>query len=202
MALSDRQTNKNIVIQNGGKILALIFLLFTSCSPKAGNKVLTIFFDGVPTVDTIDEVADETLNISKTLEDSIKNIIAENPFLSYHEPYRRKECLSCHDKNAVGNLLQTEPDLCFSCHEDFNTKYKYLHGPVSAGFCSTCHQAHVSKSRKLLLSPGNQLCFPCHTSYEIEQPDTHIKIGDSLCTDCHNPHGENKKPHTKIKLTS
>ena len=178
------------------KLRYLIFLgflaLLVSCSPKANYKVMSLFFDGVPNPDKSKELL---------VTDSIKkadtaSVIAQTakiaaPQFYMHPPYQKRECASCHDKSAMGKTIKPEPALCYTCHEDFNKKFKFIHGPVASGYCTNCHNPHMSKQKKLLLRTGQDICLDCHVQSEVLKNPVHKEIGDNPCTDCHNPHGGN-----------
>ncbi len=173
------------------KIWLPLFLgLLTACSPKSRVEVLSFFFDGVPreASGTAESAADSTAG-TPALPDSLLSLAPAAPPYYYHKPYLEKRCTSCHDSTSVGDLLRPEPDLCYTCHEDFRPKFKALHGPVDAGYCIVCHQPHMSKNPGLLSAGKNEHCFPCHITYEVRQPEDHVEIGDKLCVKCHDPHG-------------
>lgn len=174
-----------------------LLLLLAACSPETKMSVLQFFFDGVedPGNDSLD-VAEKSQVSDTVFTDSV--IAFYENFRSYHEPYKKKECSLCHDQNAVGDIIIGEPELCYSCHPDFNKEFQSLHGPVDAGFCSSCHHPHMSKYESLLLAPDNELCFPCHIKEEVERPKAHKDIGAQICIECHDPHGKND-PHFKRK---
>ncbi len=172
------------------KITLLLLILLVACTPGKKLALLSFFFDGVPKEDTnTEQLAADSLFREEPLSDSILALAPAAPPLYYHKPYLEKNCTACHDKNAVGNLLKPEPELCYGCHENFSTKFKTLHGPVDAGFCSACHLPHMSQNKGLLSAPGNEHCFPCHITYEVKQPPDHVEIGDKRCIKCHDPHG-------------
>lgn len=172
-------------------ILCFLCLALVSCSQNKRVSVLSFFFDGVPESSENSEITPgDSLLFDQAGTDTL-SIASAGPSMFYHEPYQKKQCMACHDKNAVSELINEEPQLCYSCHENFNKKYEKLHGPVDFGFCIVCHEPHMSENEHLQIKAGNALCFPCHVSYEVKQPDTHIEIGDELCSKCHNPHGEN-----------
>jgi len=176
------------------KILAAlsIMILLLACSPESRLATLSFFFDGVPTpADTSANPALPGLQQNTSGTDSA--IVFIQLAGSIHEPYKEKNCMACHDKNNVGELLKEEPSLCYGCHTDFNTTFSTLHGPVDAGFCSSCHKSHDSKNEKLLLEPGNDLCYPCHVASEVERPKEHLDIGNERCIHCHDPHGVDKE---------
>lgn len=178
--------------------LLILLMLIAACSPHKRFNVLSFFFDGVPNPeDSVNSVLADTILLANLDIDSMNYELTMAPTMNYHKPYQERKCMDCHDKNAVGELINKEPQLCYSCHDNFNTKYEKLHGPVDFGFCLVCHEPHMSENRKLQKVSGNALCFPCHVSYEVKQPDTHVEIGDALCNKCHNPHGET--PRVKLE---
>jgi predicted CXXCH cytochrome family protein len=170
-------------------ILIINSFLF-SCSPRASRNILTFFFDGVPPIDTIPS----DTSVKKTVEISTAEEFSATPFALdadyiIHYPYKEKECLSCHDENSKSEIIMPQPQLCYTCHDDFSTIYKKVHGPVAGGYCTSCHNPHLSKEKKLLIRTGQQLCLYCHDSNAVLANEVHKDISDSDCTMCHNPHG-------------
>ncbi|NOX85830.1 MAG: hypothetical protein GXO86_07695 [Chlorobi bacterium] len=107
----------------------------------------------------------------------------------FHPPYQEKECANCHNQGQMGKLLEPLPGLCYQCHESFGDQYQVLHGPVDAGFCTQCHNPHMSKNKFLLIRTGQNLCLNCHLSKDVFKNEAHSDIEDADCTECHNPHG-------------
>lgn len=180
------------------KIETIVFVIITflilSCSPVFKSNVLTFFFDGVPPYDSAKVIATEG-QVLDTLDSDIFRIDPVESLAEFivHYPYQEKECYSCHDENYKSELVMPEPDLCYMCHTDFSTMYKYVHGPVSSGFCTECHNAHMSKEQKLLTRTGQQICLYCHDASLLFTSDTHKDIDNTECTLCHNPHGGDDK---------
>lgn len=169
-------------------------LFIISCSPKISHNMLSFFFDGVPDPLEISKISSvDTLNISDTAQVISPVVKIARPSLFMHLPYEQKDCMSCHDKRSPGDLTMSEPGLCYSCHENFDNKYKYLHGPVSEGYCSLCHNPHMSETAKLLSRKGQELCYFCHSPEDILSLKTHTEIENSDCQSCHNPHGMNRR---------
>jgi predicted CXXCH cytochrome family protein len=108
-----------------------------------------------------------------------------------HPAYRKKLCEKCHDVNHSYRLNNRQPDICYTCHESFEKKYKVVHGPVAAGFCTTCHQPHQSRNEKLLAIPVREVCQFCHQAGDVEKNMAHQKISTDNCMTCHNAHGGN-----------
>lgn len=172
-------------------LLAILFVCGTACKPTDRHRMLSFFFDGVPATGADSVMAPDSMLIAAT------QIVADTPlipeaglFASNHEPYREKDCTSCHDQNDLGRLISNEPQLCYSCHDDYATQFTALHGPVDAGFCSPCHLPHMSRHDNLLVAPGNDLCTPCHVPGGSVSPVAHRDARDRSCIDCHDPHGD------------
>jgi predicted CXXCH cytochrome family protein len=167
----------------------LLFLLF-GCSHKVRYQVLSFFFDGIPVpVDyDISLLPDSVAEAEKFRIAAIYASMAK-PEFNFHEPYHERKCNSCHDQNQTGMLKKNITSLCYDCHDNFEKKYAYLHGPVSGGYCIQCHSPHMSKYDKLLVKEGNSLCFQCHNSELVMTNPHHSGKEETHCTKCHNPHG-------------
>lgn len=177
---------------NNIKFYTILILLFIiACSPN--KKILSIFFDGVPDSTNIEN--NSNLQVNNVDSNDLKNnLIASNKEQTFsHSPYKEKNCENCHDKNSMGKFVQQQPDLCYQCHEDFKTKFTYLHGPVAGGYCTSCHSPHVSKYEKMLLRKNKQICTFCHDIELVLKNENHSEIGETICTECHNPHGGQDK---------
>jgi predicted CXXCH cytochrome family protein len=176
-------TKKDIAIT----LLLLLLVFLIGCSPK----VVSFFFDGVPSADTLQVASRDSLNADST---GVTIIAAQTsrPKLLPHPPYELKKCSICHNISS-GKLSQPEPGLCYLCHDDYSLNYRFVHGPAAAGYCTNCHHPHAAENSKLLRRTGQQLCLQCHEAKDIFNKPTHSAIGDAACTDCHNPHGGNDK---------
>jgi|GEM_PF-722824 len=166
--------------------VALISLLIIGCTPERKFQVLSFFFDGVPDPNAKTQVV---VNIASDSMASLTATANVKPDMYYHKPYNDEKCQSCHESGFSNSLIKPVPELCYTCHEDFNTKYKTVHGPVAFGKCTICHHPHESKMEKLVIREGQQLCLYCHQSKDILENKMHSKIGEKNCTQCHNPHG-------------
>lgn len=182
---------------NGLITLVLCFILFlgtSSCSKETKYNTLTIFFDGVP------KPGDEQNKASDSIKSSV---VATNQrqipldLTVFHPPYSDNNCSGCHDRDKGSKLIQSQPGLCYNCHESFETKYKILHGPVESGYCSECHSPHSSEYKLLLVSDKQKLCFKCHAKTDVLKNEVHASIDETLCWDCHNPHGGSDRTFMK-----
>ncbi|NPA68150.1 MAG: hypothetical protein GXO50_06035 [Chlorobi bacterium] len=169
--------------------ICLFVWLTASCSSEVRYKVLSFVFDGVPHNGNISESFASDSLLTDTLVASTKDLPHKEQSSFYvHSPYKKRNCDACHN-NAVGQKVPSQLNLCGSCHENFEHKYSEIHGPVGAGYCTSCHNPHKSKNNFLLREKNKYLCFKCHDS-GIEEDDIHGIAEISDCTDCHNPHGE------------
>lgn len=119
-----------------------------------------------------------------------------------HAPVERG-CSTCHEPHQSPLKFQLkgkkgEPvsSLCFNCHDRTIFKKKYQHGPVGAGDCIACHNAHASNKQSLLIADtaGGEVCFQCHAdrrdSFNLKQ--VHVPVKEN-CGQCHDPHSSDHK---------
>jgi predicted CXXCH cytochrome family protein len=170
-----------------GCLLPVMAVILFQCSPRAGKSLLNFFFDGVPGNDSTLAIpgtgsAEEALMPQDSAAGAKTEILV-------HVPYGEKECSICHDENAPGTMVEPQPGLCYLCHEDLGSQYNYLHGPVAGGYCTSCHDPHISRSGKLLRYTGDGLCFYCHDSERLYRTEMHGDLDGMVCMDCHNAHG-------------
>jgi len=161
-----------------------------SCNTQKRYKVLSFFFDGVPNPQTTDirVVADSLSILDSTNLLANSDEVTKSRFI-LHLPYGKKECISCHDQNSIGKTVESQPQLCYKCHDDYNESYQFVHGPVGGGYCSICHDPHKSQLNQLLKQPAEQLCLNCHDSSTVYNSKFHKKNEQTSCIECHNPHG-------------
>ncbi len=148
-------------------------------------KTLTFFFDGVP--DTVAPVHNQDSVLQTGNNNQPENTILPAPETNrfIHPPYQDRECDICHSEGA---LTMPQPQLCYQCHEDFSTKYTFVHGPVAGGYCTACHHPHMG-NKHLLLRKGQDICLFCHEKEQVFKNENHDGIENTNCTECHNPHG-------------
>ncbi len=155
----------------------------------------------------------------------------------------RDGCANCHNAHAAGQpalLHDREDGICLQCHdEEIETaggrtvqsmqsiigEREFLHGPVRAGECSPCHNAHGATHSRLLRDPFSSefyapfdlgdyaLCFDCHVSELVLAERTTTLTGfrnadvnlhyvhvnrdrkGRTCRTCHDLHGSNLPRH-------
>jgi predicted CXXCH cytochrome family protein len=85
------------------------------------------------------------------------------------------------------DVAATEKQSCVTskCHANMG-KGKYVHGPVSVGQCTICHQPTDSHTFKKIPNVG-QLCNNCHDK-EFTGKVVHPPVKERKCTGCHDPH--------------
>jgi predicted CXXCH cytochrome family protein len=91
-------------------------------------------------------------------------------------------CANCHNPHASNqkHLLANRTDVvCVACHQPMQKTLaasKFLHGPIRAGECSACHDAHGGQHPALL-----DRAFPqtFYTSFDVKKYE--------LCFSCHDP---------------
>ena len=178
---------------SGWVILALMVLFVAgiiSCAPANRYKMLSFFFDGVPPPEAGSATASPAAKSVPVIADTIPLPETDTvPGQFYHYPYQEQYCSSCHDENSKGEMIDSEPALCYNCHEDFSLSLPYLHGPVSGGFCTECHNPHMADNKMLLIRRGQKLCLYCHDTASLKEAGNHENLGEMDCAECHKPHG-------------
>lgn len=177
-------------------MLILFLLLFFGCSPERRHQVMKVIFEGVPDKDSTKNnmtiTAYSTGASDSTKSEGVSKMMQASQGVT-HPPYLSRDCKVCHDDGMRSRTRIRQPDLCYECHTDFKEKFKWVHGPVAGGYCTSCHSPHFSKNAKLVLRQGQQLCLHCHDKESVFKNDTHKDIGETVCMDCHHPHGGEDK---------
>lgn len=114
-------------------------------------------------------------------------------------------CSSCHTVHAKQDKVvarDTQPQVCFSCHQSERSQLHRISAhPVMAGkmTCSDCHNPHGSTGPSLLKAGSvNETCVSCHGEKRGPFLWEHAPVTDS-CTNCHTPHGSNITPLLKVR---
>jgi predicted CXXCH cytochrome family protein len=114
-----------------------------------------------------------------------------------HAPFEAGDCSLCHaraDAKNPGPIAGKVNELCFSCHEEFQTILARQHKhPPAADACTNCHNPHNSKTQRLLRAELPALCLGCHAAMKQTVETAKVKHRalaiDKSCANCHNPHG-------------
>ena len=190
MTMLNNKTDFKVYITPRTIYRLLFMLVIISCSPRTGHKVLSVFFDGVPSDDTNRNLASsfDTIHSNKNVVTSLNSIkIADS--VHYHQPYRESKCDVCHQQDKSINMYKSQEEMCYACHTNYPQKFEFVHSPVADGMCTRCHSPHFSKNPSLLLAVGNDNCTKCHSKQKLAKDEVHLNNSDKLCTNCHDPHG-------------
>jgi predicted CXXCH cytochrome family protein len=94
--------------------------------------------------------------------------------------------------DAQVKLKTKVPELCFECHKELKKAQsdKYVHFLFKDGKCITCHDAHVSKRKGLMVDKVDSICLGCHDSIRniVENTIVHGALREHSCPECHSPH--------------
>jgi predicted CXXCH cytochrome family protein len=174
------------------KVVALSIFLFCFMSCSTPNKTLSFFFDGVidsQKVELSSSTYESEIDTSMTPSPETKETVVIDQAMSMHTDYQKKLCEKCHDISHSYRLIQRQPELCYKCHQKFESKFPKLHGPVAAGFCTACHVPHKSQYKALLQMPVRQVCQHCHEPGDMTKNEAHNSISKIDCLECHDSHG-------------
>ena len=108
-----------------------------------------------------------------------------------HKPVADGTCNLCHVISHSSNyrplLINSQRQLCFSCHEDTKAeldRFKYVHKPVIDRGCTVCHEPHGSNYFRMLIKEytpefyapfdilNYDLCFSCHRADKVLDKET------------------------------
>lgn len=120
-----------------------------------------------------------------------------------HGTSQKPLCTGCHkqDDPKLHQFSSQSTASCASCHASFHQQtmskaWGFVHGPVAAAACGTCHDPHQSQHKHLLKKEGNALCLNCHRDVSRAVPSQksqHPPWKKQLCLNCHSPHGSKQQ---------
>ncbi len=166
----------------------------TSCDEETRYQVLSFFFDGVPPPGSDQPVVTvvDTTTDSTGVRRQMRQPRIPQTTLYLHKPYKEKRCDDCHKSGFGNKLAESRVDiLCKTCHEKFQERRLYTHGPVAVGQCLVCHNPHKTSNEHLLIRAGQELCTYCHEAIDRETIPEHQLTADQKCESCHSPHFSN-----------
>jgi predicted CXXCH cytochrome family protein len=191
-------------------LLSVIFIFVSGCDKHTRYKVLTVFFTGVPPIDGSQVVMkkDRARGVKKKQRKKRRRLKSK---VFVHGPKASGECFYCHDtarsqsfrrmkeggvpdlgKIKPGRLIDDLEVLCIQCHTSKSAEIQYVqnmwvHGPVSTGNCTACHDYHQTKFNYMLFTDDSRdLCMQCHKEGFMIQSESHKN--KKQCISCHNPH--------------
>lgn len=119
-----------------------------------------------------------------------------------HAPVAKGQCTACHQPHGSGSkglLVDTERDVCLTCHQKVEERFKASRSvhPEKAGEgrCTVCHAPHTSEQPRLAAGEPLKVCASCHASHAglshpmgagITDPRTQKTL---TCLSCHDVHG-------------
>ncbi|NIA20532.1 MAG: hypothetical protein GWP05_00880 [Anaerolineaceae bacterium] len=183
--------------------LLLAFLVYTGCSEATRYRTLSFFFDGVPPPEGMEPRTPEKVvgpwgvpvdpnapNLPPRFSEGRPEKEAQPEAVYYHEPYKKRRCVSCHTPERSYAMVTPIPGLCMKCHSDVFPREAsdWVHGPAAAGGCQLCHRGHEAPNRNLLPKPEPDLCWTCHQASRVLSRPYHVDTGRQKCSACHDPH--------------
>jgi predicted CXXCH cytochrome family protein len=112
----------------------------------------------------------------------------------------RPGCLYCHRMTRPGRhafeLAGEGVALCAECHGT-QAEGRFVHGAVSAGACTECHDPHQSRDANLLVAAPPALCTVCHDDPKFADPKAHAPVAQGACMRCHDPHASDHAGNLK-----
>ncbi len=200
-------------VLSGITLLVILSMVAAGCDKYTRYRALTFFFTGVPPIEEGNISGKQPSKIALKK----KKITSSQEIPSFvHGPFGAGQCDLCHEaasiegprksakeeskKTAFGSLQRLIPqklvmplkELCIECHttKSVETAYNkglWMHGPVSDGLCTRCHDPHQTPFQYMLLKDKSiDLCTQCHTEGLILKTEDHTK--NEECISCHNPH--------------
>ncbi len=187
--------DRRALIRLGIMLLGLSIL--QACSAPTRYRVLSFFFDGVPTPGTgtaADEASEGTEVAALPSDGSGPLAAAPVRTPSYaHPPFRDNRCDECHNITTRQPSKTVSEGLCQTCHNDLPGRARFVHGPVAVNACLFCHHHHSAPHPKVLLDEPPALCLRCHDENDLAGGEYHATIGEQVCVECHDPHtGDNR----------
>lgn len=103
-------------------------------------------------------------------------------------------CEDCHDAATMALRDRGYPEVCLGCHvvESQNPRNdvdprRTGHFQTVVAECGRCHEAHVSRSAKLLRKDSVALCGACHQP-QAGGAERHPAYEEGGCSVCHDAH--------------
>lgn len=164
-------------------VVYALAVLSVACSASSRHRVLTFFFDGVPSLE-----APADVRSGRTAGGEVAKSVVR---IQDHGPYAAKLCDSCHEVGRGNALVVPVDRLCARCHA-LDLSKEFVHGPLTAGGCILCHDPHRSAYPYLLVSESGASCLRCHERRSLRAVDGHDRE-EQPCTACHEAHMSDRR---------
>ena len=119
-------------------------------------------------------------------------VSGDYPPYTFHRPEKEEQCQQCHQMKLTKAEIQSGMEKnCLKCHSGL-TENLFVHGPVSVGICTVCHDPDSTPNRFKVEYDDNVLCYSCHEDRKKTDDSKkllHGPVGAGMCTVCHDPHG-------------
>ncbi len=122
-----------------------------------------------------------------------------------HSGIKSMNCKDCHKfrrgKYDFKKNVPARADCTTAkCHGNKLASMEYVHGPVGAGVCVSCHNPHGSFRARQIARDDRTLCMVCHQAKEEEfnKKVVHAPVEEG-CSTCHDPHQSAKRFQLKGK---
>jgi len=122
-----------------------------------------------------------------------------------HSGLKKMDCKECHKFRRdmfdfTKNVPARSDCTTDKCHGNKMATQEYVHGPVGAGVCISCHNPHGSFRAKQIARDDRTMCLVCHQAKEEEfkKKVVHPPVEEG-CTECHDPHQSSKRFQLKGK---
>lgn len=132
----------------------------------------------------------DSLNVYYQLEIESKKAPDEYVKNIFHIAENDTRCFTCHEKERKSSIIAAST--CKSCHGSMY-KENFVHGPVDAGKCETCHNQQPTSGfkPKFEVEKESEVCFGCHEEIKegiAKKKFVHAPVVSGRCTICHSPH--------------
>jgi predicted CXXCH cytochrome family protein len=165
-------------------------LILLACSPQSRHRVLSFIFDGVPPPGSVEAREPSVAELMVQGQPGVSGPVdPQIQWASVHAPYAEERCDACHEGLLTDVIAATDQSRCLGCHGETALTERWDHGPVAAGQCRICHEAHVSIHPNLQSQAQPALCVMCHDAPDLMTAiPAHLGQADLSCTACHDPH--------------
>ncbi|MDW7774427.1 MAG: cytochrome c3 family protein [Desulfobulbaceae bacterium] len=122
-----------------------------------------------------------------------------------HSGMKQMDCKECHrfrrgQYDFTRNVPAASDCTTAKCHGNTMANKQFVHGPIGAGVCISCHNPHGSFRVQQLARDDRSMCMICHQDKEedFNKKVVHAPVAEG-CTVCHDPHQSDKRFQLKGK---